>query len=169
MTILIIVIGKSLAAFVIVRLFRHPTSTALTISASLAQIGEFSFILASLGVSLALLPKQGSDLILAGAIFSILLNPLLFAALDWYLAKPKAAAEARSRPRDREPRADPGDQADRSCRAGRPWPRRQLHFARARGRRSTPLLVIENNSGSIDEAEGRRASRRSAAMPPIRR
>ena len=91
-TILIIVIGKSLAAFVIVRLFGHSSSTALTISASLAQIGEFSFILASLGVSLALLPKEGSDLVLAGAIFSILINPLLFAALDWYLAKPKAAA-----------------------------------------------------------------------------
>jgi len=91
-TVFIIVIGKSLAAFVIVRAFRHPTSTALTISASLAQIGEFSFILASLGVSLALLPKAGSDLILAGAIFSILLNPLLFAVLDRYLARPKATA-----------------------------------------------------------------------------
>jgi CPA2 family monovalent cation:H+ antiporter-2 len=88
-TILIIVIGKSLAAFLIVRLFGHSNSTALTISASLAQIGEFSFILASLGVSLALLPKEGSDLVLAGAIFSILINPLLFAALDWYQAQPK--------------------------------------------------------------------------------
>jgi CPA2 family monovalent cation:H+ antiporter-2 len=86
------VIGKSLAAFLIVRAFRHPTSTALTISASLAQIGEFSFILASLGVSLALLPKTGSDLILAGAILSILINPLLFAALDRYLARPKPGA-----------------------------------------------------------------------------
>ena len=93
-TILIIVIGKSLAAFALVRLFGHPGSTALTISASLAQIGEFSFILAGLGVSLALLPKQGSDLVLAGAIFSILLNPLLFAVLDWYLAKPAQAGAA---------------------------------------------------------------------------
>src|SRR5262249_816435 len=59
-TVFIIVIGKSLAAFLIVRAFRHPTSTALTISASLAQIGEFSFILASLGVGLTLLPKEGS-------------------------------------------------------------------------------------------------------------
>jgi CPA2 family monovalent cation:H+ antiporter-2 len=75
-----------------VRAFRHPASTALTISASLAQIGEFSFILASLGVSLALLPKAGSDLILAGAIFSILINPLLFALLDRYLARPRPGA-----------------------------------------------------------------------------
>jgi len=81
-TILIIVLGKSLAAFAIVRGFGYSTPTALTISASLAQIGEFSFILAGLGVSLALLPEQGRDLILAGAIISILLNPLLFAALD---------------------------------------------------------------------------------------
>jgi len=81
-TVLIIVLGKSLAAFAIVRGFGYSTPTALTISASLAQIGEFSFILAGLGVSLALLPEQGRDLILAGAIISILLNPLLFAALD---------------------------------------------------------------------------------------
>jgi CPA2 family monovalent cation:H+ antiporter-2 len=91
-TVLIIVIGKSLAAFVIVRLFGHPTSTALTIAASLAQIGEFSFILAGLGIELALLPERGRDLILSGAILSILLNPLFFAALDWWLEKKKAGA-----------------------------------------------------------------------------
>jgi len=81
-TVLIIVIGKSLAAFGIVRAFGHPLGTALTISASLAQIGEFSFILATLGMSLGLLSTTGRDLILGGAIFSILLNPLLFVALD---------------------------------------------------------------------------------------
>jgi monovalent cation:H+ antiporter-2, CPA2 family len=86
-TVLIIVVGKSLAAFFIVRLFGHPTSTALTIAASLAQIGEFSFILAGLGVELTLLPERGRDLILSGAIVSILLNPLFFAALDWWLAR----------------------------------------------------------------------------------
>ncbi|MDO9561296.1 MAG: NAD-binding protein, partial [Bradyrhizobium sp.] len=63
--------------------FRHPVGTALTISASLAQIGEFSFILAELGVKLNLLPTAGRDLILAGAILSIMLNPLVFAAVDW--------------------------------------------------------------------------------------
>ncbi|ABD08427.1 Potassium efflux system protein [Rhodopseudomonas palustris HaA2] len=94
-TVLIIVFGKSLAAFLIVRMFGHPNMTALTISASLAQIGEFSFILASLGVSLALLPERGRDLVLAGAIISILLNPLMFALLDRFglretLAKAKA-------------------------------------------------------------------------------
>jgi len=81
-TVFIIIIGKSVAAFLIVLAFRHPVGTALTISASLAQIGEFSFILAELGVGLNLLPEQGRDLILAGAILSIVLNPLVFAAID---------------------------------------------------------------------------------------
>jgi monovalent cation:H+ antiporter-2, CPA2 family len=82
-TLFVILVGKSVAAFLIVIAFRHPVSTALTISASLAQIGEFSFILAEIGVVSGLLPKEGRDLILAGAIFSIMLNPLLFAAVDW--------------------------------------------------------------------------------------
>jgi monovalent cation:H+ antiporter-2, CPA2 family len=75
----IIVVGKSVAALIIVLLFRHAVSTALTVSASLAQIGEFSFILAALGVALNLLPPEGRDLVLAGALLSITLNPLFFA------------------------------------------------------------------------------------------
>ena len=86
-TLAIIVIGKSLAAWLIVVAFKRPQSVALTISASLAQIGEFSFILAGLGVSLKLLPPEGRDLILAGAILSILINPLLFSVLDKLLPK----------------------------------------------------------------------------------
>ncbi len=81
-TVVIITIGKSLAALAIVRAFGHPMSTALTISASLAQIGEFSFILAGLGVALGVLDAQARDLILAGALISILLNPLIFIGLD---------------------------------------------------------------------------------------
>jgi CPA2 family monovalent cation:H+ antiporter-2 len=86
-TLFIIIIGKSVAAFVIVLAFRHPVSTALTISASLAQIGEFSFILAAIGVASDLLPKDGRDLILAGSILSIMLNPLIFAAVDWLIPR----------------------------------------------------------------------------------
>lgn len=78
----IIVFGKSLAAFILVLLFRYPLNTALTVSASLAQIGEFSFILAGLGVSLKVLPAEGQSLILAGAIISIALNPLLFQMIE---------------------------------------------------------------------------------------
>ena len=89
-TVFIILIGKSVAAFGIVKMFGYPQSTALTISASLAQIGEFSFILVSLGVSLALLPDRGRDLVLAGAIISIMVNPVFFAILDRIVAKEEA-------------------------------------------------------------------------------
>jgi CPA2 family monovalent cation:H+ antiporter-2 len=78
----VIILGKSLAALVTVLLLRFPVATALTVSASLAQIGEFSFILAGLGVTTGLLPTEGRDLILAGALLSITLNPLVFAAVD---------------------------------------------------------------------------------------
>jgi len=78
----IIMIGKTLAAFLLVLAFRYPLNTALTVSASLAQIGEFSFILAGLGVSLQLLPPEGQSLILAGALISIALNPLIFNAIE---------------------------------------------------------------------------------------
>ena len=77
-TVAIIVFGKSLAAFALVRAFGHTSQTALTVSVSLAQIGEFSFILAGLGVALEVLPETGRDLILAGAMLSILVNPILF-------------------------------------------------------------------------------------------
>lgn len=81
-TVAIVVLGKSLAALAIVMAFGHPLRTGLLIAASLAQIGEFSFILAGLGVALNLLPEEGRELILAGAIVSIMLNPLLFFLLD---------------------------------------------------------------------------------------
>lgn len=83
----IIVLGKSLAALLLVRLFGHSLRTALTISVSLAQIGEFAFILAGLGISLNLLSGEGRNLVLAGAILSIMLNPILFALLQGYLDK----------------------------------------------------------------------------------
>ena len=77
----IVLVGKSLAASAVVLLFRYPLSTALTVSAGLAQIGEFSFILAALGVSLELLSPEGQSLILAGALISIALNPLVFSLI----------------------------------------------------------------------------------------
>jgi CPA2 family monovalent cation:H+ antiporter-2 len=99
----IIIFGKSLAAFFLVLLFRYPLNTALTGSASLAQIGEFSFILAGLGVSLGLLPAEGQSLILAGAIISIALNPLVFHAIEpaqvWIRSRSQLA-ETLERPDD---------------------------------------------------------------------
>src|SRR5690606_11281799 len=81
-TFIIIVVGKSAAAYAIMRAFKEPRGSALLISASLAQIGEFSFILAGLGLALDILPQEGQDLILAGALLSIITNPFLFAWLD---------------------------------------------------------------------------------------
>jgi CPA2 family monovalent cation:H+ antiporter-2 len=96
-TLAIIVIGKSLAALAIVLMFGYPLRTALTISVSLAQIGEFSFILAGLAVELGLLPEEGRYLILGGALLSIMVNPLLFMALDTlgpYLDRYESAASS---------------------------------------------------------------------------
>ncbi len=81
-TLLIIIVAKTAVAFAVVRMFGHKAPTALAIAVSLAQIGEFSFILANLGVRLALMPGSVRSLILAGAIISILLNPLLMELLD---------------------------------------------------------------------------------------
>jgi CPA2 family monovalent cation:H+ antiporter-2 len=93
--VLIILIGKSLAALAIVLAFRYPARTALIVAASLAQIGEFSFILAGLGVALNLLPPEGHSLVLAGALLSITANPLIFAAATglerWVRASPRLA------------------------------------------------------------------------------
>jgi CPA2 family monovalent cation:H+ antiporter-2 len=102
-TVFIIIFGKSLAAFAIVRLFRHPVGTAFVISASLAQIGEFSFILAALGVDLHLLTAEGRDLILAGAIISILANPVLFALIDKYRSEREHGAIAGEAESEAEP------------------------------------------------------------------
>jgi K+:H+ antiporter len=110
---LIIMIGKSLGALGIVLLFRYPLHTALVISASLAQIGEFSFILAALGLSLGLLPPEGQSLIVAGALLSISLNPLAFEAAGrlsrWAAARPQLLA-ALERGTPDQPVAAKGDE-----------------------------------------------------------
>ena len=148
-TLFIILFGKSLAAFVIVRLFGHPNSTALTISASLAQIGEFSFILVSLGVSLSLMTERGRDLVLAGAIISIMLNPLFFALLDRFLASRKGEAEP-SRTSNAAPR-EPlrlSTQRDHVVLVGHGRVGRVVSGALRTNH--TPLLVIEDNPGAIE-------------------
>jgi CPA2 family monovalent cation:H+ antiporter-2 len=155
-TLAIIMFGKSLAAFVIVRLFGYSQATALTISASLAQIGEFSFILAGLGVTLALLPERGRDLVLAGAILSILINPLCFVLLDRWLAR-QAAKPAGS-----------GEEATPAESAREPVPLTTLSnhvvligfgrvgrfFTAAAGAALGPLLIVEENSDLAARARG---------------
>lgn len=147
-TLAIILFGKSVAALAIVRLFGYSTSTALTISASLAQIGEFSFILAGLGVSLELMPERGRDLVLAGAILSILLNPLFFAGLDYWL---------RGRPESDPIKSGAGEHA---AQEREPVPRTNLSnhgvligygrvgrfIMAAGGSAIDPLLIVEENA-----------------------
>ena len=83
LVVLIITVGKSLVALFIVMLFRYPLKTGLLVSAGLAQIGEFSFILIGLGVTYDLIPEEGRDLVLAGALASIAFNPLMFWSVRW--------------------------------------------------------------------------------------
>ena len=87
MTVILIVAGNAAAVFTIARLFRHSIQNALTLGLTLSQIGEFSFILAGIGIELELLPESGRDLILAGAMLSILVNPLLFVAAERVLPR----------------------------------------------------------------------------------
>jgi CPA2 family monovalent cation:H+ antiporter-2 len=97
----VIVVGKSIAAMAITLAFRYPLNTALVVAASLAQIGEFSFILAGLGASLGILPVEGMSLILAGALISIAINPLLFSAINpfkkWLVGLSDLASELEKR------------------------------------------------------------------------
>jgi monovalent cation:H+ antiporter-2, CPA2 family len=156
-TFLIIVVGKSLAAFAIVRLFKHPTSTALTISVSLAQIGEFSFILAGLGVSLEILPPEGRDLILAGALLSIVANPFLFSWLDRWQARQAAKATAVE---ESEPPPGPSlDVSDHAIIIG--YGRVGSELARVLRERGVPLIVIDDNGDHVARAH-------AAGVPAIR-
>ena len=167
-TVLIILIAKSIAAYLVVRLYDHSSATALIIAASLAQIGEFSFILAGLGLSLKLLPEQGRDLILAGAITTILINPLLFAALDVILArreKPEAAEKVEPEAA-REP-IRPTTLKDHVVLIGHG--RVGSFISGVLRQRSTPLLVIEDDDDMVDnlKAEGVEALSGNAADPDI--
>ncbi|WP_243368923.1 YbaL family putative K(+) efflux transporter [Microvirga solisilvae] len=167
-TFLIIVFGKSVAAYAIVRLFRHPDSTALTIAASLAQIGEFSFILAGLGVDLQLLPEQGRDLILAGAILSILVNPFLFTLLDrWFSKRETIRAQAKAEAVAAEEKAIADEKAAAAA-AREPLPVTSLtdhvvlvghgrvgkFISRKLASSGTPFLVVETNKSQVADLQG---------------
>ena len=160
-TFLIITAGKSLAAYVIVRAFGHPRDTALTISASLAQIGEFSFILAGLGVSLAILPEQGRDLVLAGALLSIMANPLIFAALDQLQARRAAGAQdgAKAAPAPARNPGPPLPTEGHAILVG--FGRVGGEIARLLRERGVPLVVIDDDADLVQKA-------REAGFPAIR-
>ena len=166
-TFLIITVGKSAAAYAIVRAFGHPNSTALTISASLAQIGEFSFILAGLGVSLAILPPEGRDLVLAGALLSIIANPLIFVVLDRWQAKETSVPGPRNA-------GQPGPQSGpelpvqgHAIVVG--FGRVGSEIAKLLRQRGVPLLVIDDDHDLVQRAraEGYPAIRGNAAAEQV--
>ena len=118
-TVAVILVGKTFAAGVLVLLLKYPLSTALTVAVSLAQIGEFSFILLGLGQSLHLVPAEATSLVVAGAIVSIAVNPLLFAGVEplraWVL---KRSAWARKLEARNDPLAELPADTPRSALAG---------------------------------------------------
>ncbi|MHC9086928.1 YbaL family putative K(+) efflux transporter [Luteimonas sp. RIT-PG2_3] len=170
-TAFIIIFGKSAAAFLIVRAFGHSKSTALTISASLAQIGEFAFIIAGLGVSLKLLSPNEQDLVLAGALISIMLNPLIFGLLDRWQAKQKAArdAEAALTPSPEPEEIPPLDVDGHTIIVGYGRVGRQL--ALLLKERGVPVVVVEEEGELVDKArkEGLLAVRGNVASGPVMR
>ncbi len=102
-TLFVVLVFNPIAAYLVVRLFGQPIATAITIGASLAQIGEFSFVLAGLGMALKILPREGQDLILAAAIISIMLNPFYFAAITYLKKKLQLVDVLPSKPAVEEP------------------------------------------------------------------
>jgi CPA2 family monovalent cation:H+ antiporter-2 len=172
--VLVIMLGKSLAAFALVLALRYPLNTAITVSASLAQIGEFSFILAALGLSLGLLPPVAQSLILAGAIISIALNPLLFKAVEplqrWLSAK---SGLARRLERSADPLAelpltvDPAKLTGQVVLVGYGRVGRQI--ADALAERGIAFVVAEQNREMVDQLRKRQipAVAGNAAEPAV--
>jgi CPA2 family monovalent cation:H+ antiporter-2 len=171
---LVIVVAKSLPAIIIVLAFRHPVTTAFKVSAGLAQIGEFSFILAGLGVALGLLPPEGRDLILAGAMLSITLNPLVFVAAErsaaWLQARPGLRARL-EQPGDLLAGARPGADASKwrghavivgYGRVGGP-------IGRALNEQDLPFVIVESNRWRAEElrAQGLPVVWGDAAAPGV--
>src|SRR5690606_4511339 len=162
-TAFIILFGKSAAAYSIVRAFGHPSQTALTISASLAQIGEFAFIIAGLGVALGMMSADEQSLVLAGALISIMLNPMLFRLLDRRLARQQAAASAREDPAERPALAV----KDHTIVVGYGRVGRQLALLlRDRG---VPVVVVEEEADLTQRAreEGLLVVRGNVASEPV--
>ncbi|HQR20713.1 MAG TPA: cation:proton antiporter [Burkholderiaceae bacterium] len=166
----VIMVGKSIAAAALVLALRYPLSSALTVSASLAQIGEFSFILAALGMGLGVLPAEGQSLIVAGALLSIALNPLMFSLVEpvrrWVL---KRSAVGRRLEARHDPLAELPQSTDRRYLArqvvlvGYGVVGRQV--ADAMMRRDIPFVVVEQNRERVAElrAEGKAAVSGNAA------
>ncbi len=156
----VIVIGKTLAAVALVSAFRYPLNTSLTVGASLAQIGEFSFILATLGVSLGVLPTDGQSLIFAGALISISFNPLVFAAVEpaerWIRSR---SSLARAMERSDDPLAQLPASVDPRAVTGHVlligYGRVGRRIGEVLERESIPYVVIDDNREVVEALRGR--------------
>ncbi|ANX05207.1 YbaL family putative K(+) efflux transporter [Immundisolibacter cernigliae] len=170
----IIMIGKTLAAVVLVLLFRYPLNTALTVGASLAQIGEFSFILAGLGVALGLLPVEGQSLVLAGALISIAANSAIFAAIEpmqqWIRSR---SALARRLEQRADPLAELPMTTDQSLLTGQVllvgYGRVGKRIGNSLRERQVPFVVAEQNREVVDalRQDGIPAVSGEAATPEV--
>ena len=170
----IIVFGKTLAAMALVLAFRYPLNTALVVGASLAQIGEFSFILAELGVGLRLLPEEGRSLILAGALISIALNPAIFAAVAplqrWVRQRSELARKLEQRT---DPLAALPDSVDASLLTGHVaivgYGRVGKRIVAALRERNVPFTIAEENREVVEQlrADGVHAVSGDANDPAV--
>ena len=157
---IIVMIGKTIAAVGIVLLFRYPLNTALTVGASLAQIGEFSFILAGLGMAYQLMPEEGNSLILAAAIVSIALNPVVFAAVQpaqkWIRERSAFARELEQR---QDPLAELPMSTDQRLLTGHVtivgYGRVGRRIADALQAQGIPFVVAEQNREAVERLRAR--------------
>ena len=170
----IILVGKTLAAIALVLAFRYPLNTALTVGASLAQIGEFSFILAGLGLSLGLLSLEGQNLILAGALISIALNALVFAAIEPAQAWARAnSAWARKLDLRDDPLAALPLSIDRKLLSGQVvivgYGRIGRHIAATLEKRNVPYIIADSNREVVESlrAAGKAAVTGDASDPIV--
>jgi CPA2 family monovalent cation:H+ antiporter-2 len=170
----VIVLGKSLAAAVLVLLLRYPLHTALTVSASLAQIGEFSFILIGLGGTLGVVPPQAQSLVVAGALISIAVNPLVFRSIEplqrWLLARSQLARDlaARDDPLAELPMStDPMYLSKQVVLVG--YGRVGRKLADALHAHRIPFVVVDQNRAVVEElrAAGTPAVFGDAALPEV--
>lgn len=169
-TFLIIVAGKSVAAWGLVRLLGGTDRTATTVAASLAQIGEFSFILAGLGVWLDVLPQQGLDLVLAGALLSIVVNPFLFGLLEnRHPTRPEATPQPEGVGLDVSPLRQPlpDHVTDHVIVVG--YGRVGSHLARLLLERNVPVVIVEADKDRIAAArnDGLHAVRGNAVSEEV--
>ena len=158
-TLLIVVVGKTLAAVLLVLALRYPIRSALMVGASLAQIGEFSFILVGLGSALGLLPDAGRNLVLAAALLSIALNQLMFRAADaaypWLVAQPWLARLARRQDPRENPLAELPMDTDRRFLSNQVvlvgWSRLGWRVAAQLREQGVPLVVADEQRERVEE------------------